>query len=154
MQKHVSVNSAEQFNNFFTDKGTLGWVTAEHNVSRRYSSDCDLKVRTAGRYESQGKHPPKSNWNGDITFFAGDQELLSIGLHPFRQGLAVRNEVFGRGILMPIMEHRWVEAAYPDADEEGIREYTFYFTASGFGLRCGHDTVSIDIKSSFSNAIR
>ena len=68
-----------------------------------------------------------------------DLELLLIGLHPERQELAVRNELFDWGTLR--WTYQWVDATYPDADDEGKREYTFSFTTSGFVLKCG-DTVS------------
>jgi hypothetical protein len=110
----------------------LTWITAKHNIPAEFSTGCNLKVLTAGTSES------KTNWNGDIKFSDGDQELLYIGLHPKRQRLAVKNDVFERGIMVPIRDFRWVEATYPEADDEGNREYIFYFTESGFGIKCAN----------------
>ena len=61
--------------------------------------------------------------------------MLLIGLHPERGNVAVQNSVFRRGTGM--WGYQWVDVTYPEADEEGRREYDFEFNESAFVLRCG-----------------
>ena len=61
--------------------------------------------------------------------------MLLIGLHPERAGVAVQKNVFIQG--MEEWGYKWVDVTYPEADEEGRREYGFDFTESAFVLRCG-----------------
>ena len=42
--------------------------------------------------------------------------------------------------------YRWVSATYPEADDEGRREYTFQFTESAFVLKCGDRVGSLFLK--------
>ena len=61
--------------------------------------------------------------------------MLLIGLHPERVGVAVQKNVFIQG--MEEWGYKWVDVTYPEAGEQGRREYGFDFTESAFVLRCG-----------------
>ena len=107
--------------------------TAVNEVPYQFDTDCHLKVVVSGR---------AYDWNGDITFLANSQEMLMIGIHPERQNLAVRNDVFKRGSLQ--WTYRWVDVTYPTPKRGGQREYTFEFTSLRFVLKHG-DTILLTI---------
>ena len=124
-----------------TPENTL--TTAEHDVPTRYDTRCDLRVVSAGgpSFQTRTWYGRRETWNGDVRFLADDREMILVGLHPERQNLAVRNSRFRRGSLM--WGYQWVDASYPDADQEGRREYRFAFTPSAFVLKAGDRVRSI-----------
>ena len=112
-------------------------MTAEHEVPTKYRTKCTLRVVSSGE-PSDRRHSwygRRETWNGDVTFSADSKDMLLIGLHPERGNVAVQNSVFRQGTGM--WGYQWVDVTYPEADEEGRREYDFEFNESAFVLRCG-----------------
>ncbi|KAL5254730.1 hypothetical protein ACHWQZ_G014237 [Mnemiopsis leidyi] len=113
-------------------EATEPYKEAEHATEVNFTTSCNLKVLSTSTTS-------ENSWDGDVSFLAGEKEVLLIGLHPESKELAVRNDLFKRG------DNRWgfwwVKVDYPDLDGKFRREYIFSFnvTKQALVLTCGGD---------------
>ena len=98
-------------------------TAAQSGVAVPFKTSCVLKVVGTS----------SNVYNGDVSFFKGNQELVLFGLHPEWNGgsLAVKNNIFKQGKKQ--WGYQWVSVSYPSGGG-GEREYTFEFKATELAI--------------------